>query len=651
MTTGARSKAVRPQPPQGEASAVSRIRFAGSANVLACLHLLATQYFLPWSVVFGPDPILGEDFALHFGQVSRVLEGLNGWGRSWVYDVSLLAGQPAGTILDAGNKGWELWTYGLTRLGLPKALAFNSFVLCVMWAGPVVVYASGRLFRLSRASSLLAAALASALWFFDSFFHWSWWVGMVSFAGAAYLSLLTFALFVRLLETKRSLRVMLCGLSLGATLLVHPYSFFALTPPMLVVSFRYRSMWRALLAAAVIAVAMNAYWLHNAWTHWHYILNSAYYGQGHPEYLIFDFAQLLRDPMDTGMIGVRTGFRFLTLLLGCAGILLFQGRGDDRWKGFAAAVFSLLAIAYLGGEIVGLSQLQPYRFVLPALFFAVIPAGAFIEAFWRERGAAAFSGRAMRVVMGLSILQHLTAQVVYFVPSAVPTVRSEDGPSPISAYGHLMGQRLGDWYYGFPYPGLDAELDRVVRWVRGNVPKGSRVLVEFGPLGERLATQAEVEVLGGFFERNLAHAYANYFRRFEHRPASKADLKRYLRLFAVRWVLPHRRHPELAQASDVLEPHPLGRAVFAYRVRDPGAHFVRGDGRLSARTNRIEVRATAPSEDVVLSYHFHEALACVPDCRVERFETDLDAVGLIRVPAPHPPDFTLFNSYRLRAQE
>ena len=62
-------------------------------------------------------PVTGADYDTHVSQVWRVLEGLEGWGKSWVYDVQHLAGYPNGTIFDADNKAWELWSYATVRLG------------------------------------------------------------------------------------------------------------------------------------------------------------------------------------------------------------------------------------------------------------------------------------------------------------------------------------------------------------------------------------------------------------------------------------------------------------------------------------------------------------------------------------------------------
>lgn len=178
----------------GEVSAAGRDARAGrvfwlAAACLALLQLLLLNHFVPLAVVLGPQPIQGVDFDLHIGQVWRVTEGLERWGQSWVYDVKLLAGQPEGTITDAGSKGWELWTYAVHALGLSKAVAFNSFVWILSALCPWIVLASARVFGLGAWASLLAAAMATSLWFFDSFVHWAWWVGMISYSGVSFLTL------------------------------------------------------------------------------------------------------------------------------------------------------------------------------------------------------------------------------------------------------------------------------------------------------------------------------------------------------------------------------------------------------------------------------------------------------------------------------
>jgi hypothetical protein len=631
---------------------------------VAAGHVALTAYFVSVKDIFARRALSGEDYDIHASQTFRVLEGLSLWGKSWVYDVSLLAGQPEGTIFDAGNKGWELWTALLHRLGVHEATAFNSFVLVVMLAGPGVVYASGRLFDLTPAASCVAAGLASALWFFDSFFHWAWWVGMVSSAASAYLGLLPCALLFRFLERApkdagRSVLLLVgCAVSLAVAHLIHPYVFFAVAAPLLVLYLRrFRQLPRGahlgILGVAAFVVGVNGYWLHNALAHWHYVLDSAYYAQGGAPFLWSDFAGLLRDGSDTGLIGTRTGFRVLVLALAVAGLVSLQRAADRRALPWAAGMGVCFALAYFGVYLPGGAQTQPYRNVMPLALFATLPAATFVEAIAAKRDVLrAHPGLAGAGVVALVVLgQHLLAQVLYFLPRALPEPKpAYDGSaSPLSKYGHLTLPVRGgfaDMHYGLPHqaPGTSA-LDAAVTWVERNVPEGARVLVEHGSLGERIARQTRVEVMGGFFERNVAHAEANFFRRYRGRLANAFEIAEYLRLYNIGWVITEQPRADLDAARAALEPLLTALPFRVYRTRVPVTPLLSGTGRVRARTNVIEVSATNPREDLILSYHFHESLRCQPACRLSRALVARDRVGLIGVPAPHPSTFSIVNGY------
>lgn len=309
----------QPAPVSTQPSAGWRRRRLAIAAVLSLgLHVGLTLHFDPPSVVLSETPLSGGDFDTHVEQTWRVLEGLDGWGQPWVYDVRLLAGCPNGVIFDADNKGWELFTYGVRGLGVHQATAFNLFV----WAAHLLLWPfmlmTARLFGLSRGAALGAASLASALWFFDSYLHWFWWVGTTAYAMAAYFCLLPLALFHRFVrETRHWQGAAVCVL-LAASLLIHPYTFFILVVPMGLLYLRAFGKlglrghgWT--VAIVVGAVAANAYWLRVAFAHWHYIMDSAFFGASGLGTLPADFFGLVLDTSTTGIIATRTGFRFLAL--------------------------------------------------------------------------------------------------------------------------------------------------------------------------------------------------------------------------------------------------------------------------------------------------------------------------------------------------
>lgn len=628
--------------------------FIASASTLAAAHLALVQYFVPWRAVFSPRPLQGIDYDLHIGQVFRVVEGLRGWGKSWVYDVRLLAGHPEGTITDAGSKGWELWTYCLNVCGVSLPIAFNTWVLLAMLACPVLAYAAARSFELPPAARLLAAGMASALLFFDSFTHWAWYVGMVSWTLASCLCPLTLGLFYQFMRTRKPSHAIGCALALGIGHLIHPYTFFVLVAPIAALYVREfrRLPSNAHLAVAgmgVFTLAVNAYWLVVAAKHWHYILDSAYYAQGKPTHLVYDFLGLLTIAEDTGVIGVRSGFRFLFFALGIAGLVGLRRRADPRTLPLATGILSLIALAHLGFMLHVFAQMQPYRVVIPMNMLTVVPASMFLHASLIEIAARppAPAAKLLLAVLALIVGQHLAQEVLYFAPRALATPADfSDGEiSPLTTYGFLTRfDGPNNLSYSLPHEAyVEPSYENCVRWLELHVHKGARLLVEGSVLGERLAWRTQFEVIGGFVQRNVSHAYANYFRRYP-KPPSQAVLANYLRIFAIDYVVTPIQRSEFDGSPALQLFQTIGR-YRVYRAVHPPSRLLEGRGSVQAQTNRIDVTDSDPQQPLVLSYHFHEALRCTPNCTVEREAHAFDPVGLIRIPAPHARSVRIYNAY------
>jgi hypothetical protein len=630
-----------------------------TAAVVAALgvHIALAAYFLDFKLVFAHAPIGGDDYNTHYAQTWRVIEGLRHWGRSWVYDIKLLAGQPEGTIFDADNKGWSLWTYALVRAGVSQPVAFNLFAAFVMLSVSPAIFGAARLFGFRFGTCVTAALLGSLLWYFDSFLHWAWWIGMVSYAFAAYFALIPLGLFYRFEQTRKLGYALLCAPVLGLAHLVHPYTFFILAVPMAVLYARsFRSFARrdhaAIVAIAVVTVAMNARWLLDALHHWHYILNSAYFAQARLSYLATDYLGQLRDPADSGMIGTRTGFRFLCLGLAACGLWQLRGERDPRFAPLAAAIGTLFVLAYLGALVPGAAQIQPYRHVIPLCFMLTLPAGYFV-AQWATRDAARQASgttRAVLVIAASIAVQHLVSDALYFMPTLMPKLAKmpDETVSPLSPYGfpNLLPPDTPLFVYRIPgLAVLQQSIEEVEDWLVPRVAPGDRVLIDDPAFGERMAWRMPFEIIGGFRQRNLAHSHANLFRD-EGKYWSPAALADYLRTFAISWVITYVPRKDFEAASKDLRLMTVVHGFRIYRTQFPVSKVVGGAGKVLARTNRIEVLASDPNAPLLLSYHYHESLRCKPNCRVERGTVALDRVGLIKVPAPHPADLVIWNSYQ-----
>jgi len=236
-----------------EPTPVQRFRWVHAlvAIAICALHVALVHYFMPLAWLTSPTPIMGVDFDTHAEQTWRVIEGLRGWGRSWVYDVQLLAGFPNGTIFDADNKLWELWTYVLSLFGVPLSIGYNSYVFLAHFLILPWSYATARVLGLGIGASLLALALSSMLWLFDSYAHWFWWIGTVAYIFAAYFYLLPLALFYRFTRDRKLWRIPVVAVLMTLGHLNHPYIFFVMVVPMLVL---WIGMFRSLSRREHIAI-------------------------------------------------------------------------------------------------------------------------------------------------------------------------------------------------------------------------------------------------------------------------------------------------------------------------------------------------------------------------------------------------------------
>ena len=159
--------------------------------------------------------------------------------------------------------------------------------------------------------------------------------------------------------------------------------------------------------------------------------------------------------------------------------------------------------------------------------------------------------------------------------------------------------------------------------------------------------RTDAQVLGGFELRNIEHSDANWFQRVARNPPFRADeLREYLDTYAVRWVVVRKgdTHPWWDAQTELWSRAAFADEVIIYRVKST-PQLLDGRGEVEVGVNRIAITGSDPSQDLLVRYHWMETLACTPDCRIERAQLERDRVGFMRIPAPHPADFEIVNTY------
>jgi hypothetical protein len=630
----------------------SNARLLTYALVTFALHVAVMLIMQPAAVILAATPVLQLDYSTHYEQCKRAVETFNAHGRMWLWDPHLLAGQLSGAIFDADNKGYELWCLALTKLGVSFDRAYSLFPWFVSALVHPIVMVSARLFGVTLRGSIAAAALASLMWWFDGFMHWMWFVGMISWGFAAVVFLLPLSLFVAYLRDRKRWLLIALAPALALNLTIHPYAFFVLAAPMLVLYVRARDLSRnehvAIVAVALFAVASNLWWLRPALRFWHYILDSGYYLDASPDFALWDWLALTKDPWVTGVIANRTGFRFLALALAVIALIQLRRVRDERIVFIGVAVFVPFFIAYVGGVTPILRQVQPYRFVAPAMMLCAVLGGAALDAlveplrdFFRARVHVAAT--AALAVTACIAVPRLVRDVLYFAPSVLPD-RGKPLPLPppnvtgAPGLGALGWQSTMDFRIVAAAPHELATIEIVKVLDDGS----GRFLVEWWSTGEQLAGRTDAQILGGFREINLAHSDANWFRVQPEDAAFDVEkFRAYLEAFNVKWV-------SLMKVPPALESHELLEPVNGvpgrwFRVKKPSGWFIpSGPGLVRATNDRIDVRGSAGGS-LVLRYHYLETLVCRPGCTVRRVASPATRVGFIGVDNA-PRDFEIVNA-------
>ena len=597
--------------------------------------------------LFTGDPLTWVDFDTHAEQTFRATEALDRWGKTWAYDPQLLAGYPNGAVFEVDNKGWELWTFALWKLGMRKASAFNAFVLIAHLLVAPVLHRCARLFGLQRWDALAATALGLLLWFFDGLARWSWYSGAVAFAIVTFAWILPLALMHRFLETRKLWLIAPLALTLGLGHLIHPSIFIMLVVPMVAIYVRSAKTlgWRrhaAIVGAAVFTIAVNAFWLVTAFRYAHYVTDHDPFFVAKPSQVLADFFGIIVDLTTTGLIGNRTAFRALILGLAAAGLALLWKAKDRRLLPLVSGIGFLLVLAYLGGQLWVFRQLQPYRNVVPAAFLCTIPAGFALGEIARRRTFHGLSrlGKGIGVMALLLGVSHLGREAMYFLPRSLPDIPAlpTGETMPLTALGF---PEHDDFRHGPPLQ----ELNDITAWVKEHDDGQGRFLIDWWIIGEHLLWRTSAPVLGGFHERNLEHTAANFFKRHADGIAPDDEIARYFEDYAVRWVILTEERPYFESRSNLIELAAKVGRHRVYRTKTPVSWFQHGAGTIQASLNRIEVNGTDPSEEIVLRFHWMETLVCRGGCTLQRTTVDGDPVGFLRIPVPHPASFVIENGY------
>jgi hypothetical protein len=643
--------------------------------LLALVHFGLLLVFMPPDKL-ATGPLLDIDYSLHFYQVTRAQQAFAESGALWSWDPSHLAGYPAGAIEDMSVRGLQLFVIAAAKLGASPAKAFNLFAFLAVAVLPLLALLAGWLYRLSDKEGLILGLLWVLAWHFDSFIHWSWYCGMISWALTMPLSVVALGVVYRLFAAvgtpqgrpkaavtptddagARSWRWLAGGALICALVaLLHPLAVIVVAPTAGLIYLRAVRQGRGLAAhgaaalCALAAIAAALVWLLPSLPFWRYVEGSHVFLRPTPDYLILDWLELQMSKAATGP-SVQTTVRFVALTAGLIGLWRWRREGDVRVLPVATVVLGGTLLAYFGRYLPGGSTAQPYRFIGPALLFACIPAAVLLADLCSRQRLRELSPRSRALVLVLVLLffPRVVRAVAYFLPGIGPyQMVEQEMPAP----RHPVNVVLGARQLKLQAQGVPKSFPKIRRWLLEEAKPQGRVLVERYELGEYLAATTNLPIVGGFAYRPFHHGDANWFQYQKARRYERAPFRAYLERYGVSHAIFEQVRWKLENDKKVLKfKETFERLRFrAFEIVDPTGYVLRGKGRVvKQKINELFVE-DVQGDELVLRFHYMRSLRCTPGCKVERFKVDGDRVGFLRIVPSGGPTLAgklrVYNSYR-----
>lgn len=600
--------------------------------------------FDPVAGLFDNQPVIEQDWGLHFHHLKSMDGFWKEGGRIWGYNPFFMAGYPSNTIQDLSIKLFEFLSLLLSGLGLDLMQAFKLLVFLATAGVPwMMFFAASNFFDEEGSASttaLLAALLGTAYWW-NSFPREMFFYGMVGFPLASYFSLMTLSLFYRILKSERVFTPAHVAWVAAAVMILplHFQTVLILTPAavaLLIVRWKSLHYQRVLLwlgVAITVSLLANLVWILPLFGHLGDDVSSSIVKQVHL-FMSSDPLTFLKDYLrPEGYSTFRASFwekglRWTVLILGASGIYeLIRSEQRDIGVMLACAVLTLFLVTYFGFFVPFFQGWQPLRFKVSYDLFLVLATSS-VATVWLRAGP---KNPRFLLVSSLLIIGTITllANIIQTESEKDMTLRTQVAP----------------------------EVKAIVEWVRSETPSNGRVLFEESGdetgfvydgmyLSSFIPHDTGRQLIGGPINlyndrRHFAEFHSGRLFQRDVTSFTDEELRDYFQTYNIGAIIAfHSRSVQRFRSIPQLISLDLRIDEFhLMKVKQSLSWFLKGKGKVEAGWNRIHC-SNIKGDEVILKYHWTEGLVSDPPVNLMPVRILDDPIPFIKVLHP-PPEFTL----------
>lgn len=618
--------------------------------IIMGIFILFVIKLFPIKCIFDERAINNNDYMFHYYHWNTFSEYMEDNGKTWGYDPFWMAGHPENAVCDVDNKGMELFTYIISKIGFNNVIFFKVFLLITFILGPLLTYFASRNWGFNKNTSTLILVFQLAFWTCMPYMRVMLTTGTYCYVFVSYLAIYILSLLYRYLKYRKVITLVGIWILSSLAVLLHIYSVIIICLPGILLYILYsknqpRYVHICLLGSGILVFAINSFWIVPLFKFFHYsTVSRDYVNQGSiTDFIMWSILSLLFVP---GLVLILFFFR--------KGIKYFKtcNENDKKLRIFFGGTIIIYFLLGAFGKYTPLTRmLIPLRYHVNMFQYMVFPAAFGIIAFIHK---IQVNQSKRKKVLKISLFSFtVVIPLILFICIS----KASNETNPIAwFYSRNLCQHIED----------NESSKELIRWLRDNTSKKGRILIEsiWSPMQKEqddwffmnyepiLPLIVDREFIGGPRDDIfLKHYYTGLHLDFvEFSQLAKKNeipmilfeknintinlktLKEYFSMYNIKWIIASR-----TEAKEYFDKFPeylkkvkqFGK-VWIYEVEQNTSYIINGTGKVEADYNHIYV-SECSGGDIILKYHWMEGMKTDKKIKIEKIKLKEDPVEFIKI--------------------
>ena len=619
--------------------------------LLIAIHIIGLLFLFKVYLIFKEGPIYNYDYPYHLYHCYEI-QNYYSEGHKWGYNPYISAGYPGG-ILNLDNELLQLICMPFSFQN--QMLIIKLWVVLILISLPILMYLSTRNFCYNKLTSTISLGVLLIYLYTDYFINDLISFGLFNFILGSILSLFYISLFYRYFSYKRKklITLILILMTFPFMLFVHASTLIIFIIPFIflcIIYYRKLHLKNKLIVWWIIFVTflITTFWIIYP------ILTQVRFSMIYDSNQFFQIRNFKDFTSDFYYNIYQQGIPYVKIFIlsaGFFGIYRWFKKNKITFFIFTSSIISLFIITY-GHNLNGLtflSSIQPYKFIVPLIFFLIIPCSSLIKDMFEHSIFTKHYNLKKWIILLFIFL--IVFGLIYVCLFKSPT--HHFATQPLEDYNSLK-----DWL-------IENTNNRGRLMIEDNLRPD--YLFDNGSMLYGLLTiETNKQILGGPHSYSkLAHSLPSLTRNEIFKKdwnISDEQLLNYLNLYNVGWIIVRSKIAKQQVNKKYFQNNSLfkskNKIVLRYYEGQPYYKFhiytlnrnlsfiIGGTGDVKVDFNKIKIEnLTIEDEDIILKYHWHPTLKATHGLEMEPVYMWDIPVPFIKVLGVNTTEFEIYNSY------